>query len=376
MSSSQSPDGLSVRLINDVKAFDALEPAWNRLEGKVPFRSFRWHRTWWKYFSGEHSLNILAVYDQSNCIGIAPLFVERMLAGSRVAQFIGSGEVATDQQSILAAPGHADEVSTEIAQWLNGDQNTVADLLQLDGVDVNCDVFASFENAARAANYTLVDTSSIHTWRLPLPATMDDYVSSLSKSCRRKVRTALKRFASGELTVSIANDTEAFEENWNHFVNLHQLRRASLGENGCFADEKFSAFLHDIASQFFATGELDMVCISKDDKAIATEICFRGPGCSYAYQIGNDPNSLKDNPGWLVNTASIQHAIDLGLNEFDFCRGDFEYKRQLGAEAHICRRLRMTPPRLRSQVLNAAITGGTAVRNWCQSTLHFSTTTP
>jgi CelD/BcsL family acetyltransferase involved in cellulose biosynthesis len=274
----------------------------------------------------------------------------------------------------LAAPGRSNEVSKQIAQWLNGEQNTVADLLQLDGIDVTCSVFTSFEDTARESNYTLVDTSSIHTWRLSLPATMDEYVASLSKSCRRKVRTALKRFASGELTVSIANDANSFEKNWGHFVDLHQLRRASLGDRGCFADQTFAGFLYDIASQFLAAEKLDMVCVFMGDKAIATEICFRGRDCSYAYQIGNDPGSLKENPGWLVNTASIRRAINLGLGGFDFCRGDFEYKRQLGAKPHVCRRLRMTPPRIRSQVLNAAITGGTAVRNWCQSTLHFPTT--
>ena len=111
-----------------------------------------------------------------------------------------------------------------------------------------------------------------------------------------------------------------------------------------------------------------MVCVKHAGRPIASEICFRSPLGTYAYQIGIDPDSLKQNPGWLVNAASIRLAIQQGLSYFDFCRGDFDYKRQMGAKPVVCRRLRMVPPRLRSQVLNAVITNGTAVKNWCQTT--------
>ncbi|QDT12367.1 GNAT family N-acetyltransferase [Planctomycetes bacterium K23_9] len=373
IATNQSAD-LTVRVVTDAAGFDGLKTEWNRLAPSIPFRSFRWHRAWWKHFGVDRALLILAVYDQETCVGIAPLFVQRILSAGRVAQFIGSGEVASDQQSILSAPNRETEVGAAIANWFTSDQNEQADLLQLDGIAPNSNAFVAFASAAQQMNYSLIDRSTLHTWRIDLPGSMDEYISQLSKSCRRKVRTAVKRFESGELNVSIASDPTEFECNWMHFVTLHQRRRTSLGDPGCFADGDFAAFLHNIAADFFRSGHLDMVCVSDNSGPIATEICFRDDHCSYAYQIGIDPDALKQNPGWLVNTASIRHAIELGLSEFDFCRGDFDYKRQLGAEKTACQRLRLTPNRMRSQVLNAAITGGTAMRNWCQNTFNIPAT--
>ncbi len=368
---------MSVRVVANHTDLCALESDWHRLSGSVPFRSFQWHQRWCKHFSPDDSLMILAVYDQrecgqETCIGIAPLFVKRILGIGRVAQFIGSGAVASDRQSFFASPNCSQLVGHAIARWFTSDQNRLADLMQLDGIDPDCEVFTAFVAATEQFDCSLVDRSSLHTWRIDLPNSMDDYLAMLSKPCRRKVRTALKRFDSGELIVSIAEDSNSFDRNWQHFTRLHQQRRQSLGQKGCFANEAFSDFLHDVAREFFAAGRLDLICVSNDQSALASEVCFRDSSCCYAYQLGIDPNALKQSPGWLINTAAIRHAIELGLDHFDLCRGDSSYKRQLGAKPNVCQRLRIAQPSLRSQVLNRAITQVTAVRNWCQLALNVS----
>ena len=74
---------------------------------------------------------------------------------------------------------------------------------------------------------------------------------------------------------------------------------------------------------------------------------------------------------FLINNAgrSIRRAIESGLTNFDLCRGDAEYKRHLGAAPTVCKKLRIVPPRLRSQVLNLAMTTGAAMKNWCHGKL-------
>ena len=148
------------------------------------------------------------------------------------------------------------------------------------------------------------------------------------------------------IAVAIANNEATFESNWSNFTSLHQRRRQSLGQSGCFSNATFTRFLYDVAKHFHQAGLLDLVCISVDNRPIAAEICFRDRASSFAYQIGIDPDALEHNPGWLVNTASIRNAIELGLSSFDLCRGDAEYKRQLGATPTVCKKLRIVPPRL------------------------------
>jgi CelD/BcsL family acetyltransferase involved in cellulose biosynthesis len=381
------PKPLSVQVIADLQPFSDLKSDWDRVCCGLPFRTFAWHFNWWRHFGSGRSLLILAVYDSKQCIGIAPFCIERSLSVGRVVQFMGSGEVASDQQSILSVSGRCDEVATALANWFAGQHGAgsadlpnshtavdAGDLLELDGMDAICPTIRAFVDRLEQHRYTVLDRSTVSTWRIALPSSTDAYLAMLSKPCRRKVRTAFKQFEANELAVSIADSEAAFENNWTQFTQLHQRRRQSLGEAGCFANETFSCFLYDVARQFHQAGLLDLVCISADNRPIAAEICFRDQSSSFAYQIGIDPDALGHSPGWLVNAASIRRAIGLGLSSFDLCRGDAEYKRHLGADPTTCKKLRIVPPRLRSQVLNTAMTTGAAMKHWCQDMFTGTTT--
>jgi len=50
-----------------------------------------------------------------------------------------------------------------------------------------------------------------------------------------------------------------------------------------------------------------------------------------AFLLGRDPRFDDVRAGWLLNLAMIEAAIDEGAEEFDFLRGDEEYKARLGA---------------------------------------------
>ena len=47
-----------------------------------------------------------------------------------------------------------------------------------------------------------------------------------------------------------------FDIAWPILVDLHQRRRQSLGELGCFASPQWAAFDRDIAAQLLAAGQL------------------------------------------------------------------------------------------------------------------------
>jgi CelD/BcsL family acetyltransferase involved in cellulose biosynthesis len=387
MSAEKVSSDVFVQAITDLQGFSDLKSDWDHVCCGVPFRTFAWHYSWWRHFGAGRSLLILAVYDANECIGIAPLCVERRVQVGRVVQFLGSGEVASDQQSILARPGRGNEVATALASWFSdrhglGSADTaglfasvdVGDLLELDGIDGACPTMQAFVDKLAQFRFAVYDRSTVNTWRIALPPSTDSYLAMLSKPCRRKVRAAYKQFDANGYAVSIADSETTFENNWAHFRQLHQRRRQSLGQAGCFANETFSRFLYDVAKEFHEAGLLDLVCISSESRPIAAEICFRDQASSFAYQIGIDPDALDQNPGWLVNAASIRRAIELGLSSFDLCRGDAEYKRQLGATPTVCKKLRIVPPRLRSQFLNTAMTTGAAVKHWCQDMFSGATT--
>ncbi len=380
---------LRIGLLSSFEDAQQISSDWNRLSLGVPFRRWEWHAAWWRAYGTPHKLFVMTAHDGTRIVGIAPFFVERVHPVGSVVRFMGSGDVCSDQQSLLVEPGYETTVSTAFAEWLlsdvkndrgaakaSCDDQSLAsppwDLLEFNGMDVHAPTMDVFLTELQASDFNCHRRSPVNTWRIPLPPTMEEYMSHLSKPSRRKVRSALKRFESCECRVTFADTDKEFAQIWPAFVLLHQRRRQSLGDPGCFTEKAFGDFLYEAANEFRRNGKLDLACITLDNKPIATELCFRGESITFAYQIGIDPDALPENPGWLVNTASIQRAIELGQSAFDLCRGDQEYKHHLGAQPHPCEECRVVPPKLRSQLWDAALVTQTAVKDWLKAGLSIS----
>jgi CelD/BcsL family acetyltransferase involved in cellulose biosynthesis len=177
------------------------------------------------------------------------------------------------------------------------------------------------------------------------------------------------RLLAGECTIRIVTNETELNLVWNSLVDLHQRRRVSLGEPGCFASEPFGQFLREVSRQFLRSGHLHMVSTQLADRPVAAALNFVGGGVMYAYQVGIDPDALAENPGWLVNAALIQHAIERRFVAFDLLRGDEPYKAHLRATARPCREIRIVPNRLRSQLWHTAWRTGTTMKTWIKTSL-------
>lgn len=243
------------------------------------------------------------------------------------------------------------------------------DLIELDGLTAEGASIGPFLQQLESRGFHCHRRVAANTWRIALPPTMEQYVQTLSKPSRRKMRTALKRLASSECEATFATTEADFDRLWPALVQLHERRRHTLGERECFSCDDFSRFLRTAAQAFRRAGALDLVCVSLAGTPVATELCFRGESTTFAYQTGVNPDALRENPGWLVNAASIQRAIELGQRAFDLCRGDNDYKRHMGAEPAPCLRIRAVPPRLRSQLWDAALVTQTTVKEWLKAGL-------
>src|SRR5262249_42830753 len=115
-------------------------------------------------------------------------------------------------------------------------------------------------------------------------------------------------------------------------VDLHQRRRESFGEAGCFASPRFVQFHREAARRLLAGGRLRMAWLEVDGPPGAAEDQVLGDGGGYAYQSGNDPDALACEPGRLITITTLRKAIDEGRHAFDFLRGDEIYKAHWRAE--------------------------------------------
>jgi CelD/BcsL family acetyltransferase involved in cellulose biosynthesis len=361
---------MNVTTLTTVESLTALAPVWNDLARGVPFRSLPWLATWWKHYgdeSGARSELLALVVTDSNrrTVGLAPWYLEHSLAGGRVVRFMGSGEVCSDYLSLLSKPEHASRVVTAIADYLMGEGKEDWDLIDLGPTDVEDTAIAQLVTQLEERGASLHRREGPNVWRLRLPQSWGEYEAELSKSHRKQVRRLITRVLTNDRAqLHTATTPTELDDAWRVLIDLHQRRRKSLGQKGCFTSPRFEAFHRGVAWRLIEAGILRLHWLTLDGRPIAAEYHIAGTDAVYAYQSGVDPNRLDEEPGRLITIALLQKAITDGFKHFDFCRGDEPYKAHFRAEPRPTIQWRVISPRRTARLRHRVWLAGWEMKRW------------
>jgi CelD/BcsL family acetyltransferase involved in cellulose biosynthesis len=361
-----------VRLITSFDELTALEGEWNALAADAPFRSWDWLATWWKHYgtvdakkrrAADRRLNVLAIYDRAGddsrqLIGVAPWYLEHSLVSGNVLRWLGDGEVCTDHLSLVCRPEHGRYVAAAVAEALTG-PFVDWDRLDLENVDADDENVEFLMASFREHQCAVSRQRNGACWAVTLPATWEDYLAENSKSHRKQLRQLERRvLTSGRAHWRRVDSANDFAEGWGVLVDLHQQRRKSLGEPGCFASRPFHEFHRELAARMLNRGQLRLSWLELDGAPAAAEYHFAGEHTTYAYQGGVDPSRLDEEPGRLSTILCLRAAVDEGQQQFDFLRGNEPYKAHWRATPRATCNFRVTPnrrlARFRGDMLQAA----------------------
>jgi CelD/BcsL family acetyltransferase involved in cellulose biosynthesis len=335
---------------------------WDRLAGGCPFRTWTWLSTWWRHY-GEgrrpRRLFVIAAYDDSGDVAaILPCYATRSLVRGRTLRLLGDGEICSEHLGLLAAPKFADAAAEAIADFLaDACDWDLADFVAVDENDQPTSrLFAALGN--RRCHATRHPGN--RTWAIDLTAAWDEFLALQSKSHRKQLRQIERRVLDGDRARwHLVEDAKDFECAWSILVDLHQRRRQSLGEPGCFSSPRWAAFHHDVARRMLVDGRLRLSWLELDGAPVAAEYHLAGCNATYAYQGGVDPDRLAEEPGRISTICSIRCAIAEGHTHFDFLRGDEPYKAHWRATPRTVWRWQAAAPRrlpiIRKQAWTAAL---------------------
>ncbi|MEM7313388.1 MAG: GNAT family N-acetyltransferase [Planctomycetota bacterium] len=298
--------------------------AWNALATAHPFLRWEWLGSWWNHYGVEKELFIVAIRENDEYVCFAPWFVENRISTGRTIQFLGNGKVCTDHMTLLCDPARAREFGRAIGEWLA--QNQDWDHLELIGVDQN-DPAISQLYATLNGNGLASDTKpGLACYGISLPCTWAEYQSRRSKSGKHECRKIRKWIDSGEFTFIVPKTQTELEEHWYDFVDMHQRRRQSFGEDGCFDFHPFGEFLWEASTKLIESGHLQLTMVYRSDTPIAAQYALKDPQSLYFYQSGLNVDELKFKPGQVVLMYTIADSIEKGRRFFDMMRGDESYK--------------------------------------------------
>jgi len=336
---------------------------WDELAGDCVFRSWAWQTTWWQHYGADQQLFVLLVFaddeakcrpaatcsdaivDAMNLVAVLPCYLASTFARGQVLRLLGDGEVCSDHLGLLANPAEAKLVAATLARYLCKNANDW-DTTEFTAIDLDSFGLTQLSNELNSLGCHITRNPNQNRWSISLPEDWEAFLALQSKSHRKQLRRLERRVLDTDQAVwHMVQTASEFEVAWPILTDLHQRRRISLGEPGCFASRRWAAFHHDIASQLLGAGKLRLSWLEIAGPPVAAEYHFAGQHATWAYQGGVDPDRIDEEPGRLSMIRTFQQAIAEGHQQFDLLRGDEPYKAHWRAQPQEIFDIQIVPPR-------------------------------
>ena len=326
--------------IGQIETFDELEhvgPLWNDLLHKSidddVFSTWEWISCWWKHFGTHRQLRVLVARENEQIVGIAPLMISsyRFMKLGKVnkIELIGSPEadynnfilVKNEQKCLKLFLDHlarqTDWDTLELADVREG--TLLAELVRRQRTDYGLKLEERVRTTCPYVN---------------LPNTKDELIARLSCNARGNIRRTMRRLQEGyRVEFRTHSEFGSIQDAMDLFFDLHEKRWASKGKSGAFASDTVRDFHRDVAKLLAEKGWLTLLFLIVNGEAVAAEYSFDYRQKMYGYLSGFDPRFAVYGVQTLVQLKTLEMCIATGIREFDFLRGDEEYKSRWGTQA-------------------------------------------
>ena len=236
-----------------------------------------------------------------------------------------AGGQLTDEQDVVAIPGHEGDVATSVARWI-AEQDPLR--VRLEYVPEERPTLGAFDAVLTEAGYRVTRARQTVSPVLDLPASYETYVQSLGKKERHELRRKVRRLeAAGPATFRFAADAERATV-LDRFFALHRLSR---GEKADFMTADVERFFRDVADALAPLDRLRLGVLSFDGADVAVLFGFAIGTVIALYNAAYDPGLASLSVGIISHAWAIREAIARGYTTYDLLRGEEPYKYDLGA---------------------------------------------
>ena len=336
---------MDLNFIRDQAGFDALALPWNQLLARsasdVPFLRHEYLHAWWSTLGGgewdDGSLWVGAARGQDGALlGLAPLFQTRTKDGRPGLMLLGSIEIS-DYLDLLVPADAAGAFATALLGALDSDGPQGWEVLDLYNLPEGSPSLTALEAAARARGWQVSGERLQPCPVISLQGDWDTYLASLDKKQRHELRRKLRRA-----------DGHVEPVSWR-IIGPDEDIRAAVGTllDLMSHDPHKAGFLSPAMRQQFdrslraaqENGWLQLALLHVGGAPAAGYLNFDYGNRIWVYNSGLHPDYLELSLGWVLLGHLIRWAIEHGRREFDFLRGEEDYKSRLGGIPRYVHRL-------------------------------------
>jgi CelD/BcsL family acetyltransferase involved in cellulose biosynthesis len=306
-----------------------------------PFLRHEYQSAWWEHRGGGEWQNAQLVLVSANkdgkLAGLAPLFIAEY-DGQRVLMLNGSIEIS-DYLDVIVRPNQHVEFITGLLDFL---ASQLADSWRgLDWYNLpdSSPTLAALKTESTRRGWTHHEEMYRPTPRIPLSEDYEEYLARLEKKQRHEVRRKMRRAEeSGRGVRWFISDMQDPESEIDAFVKLMEDDQNKAN----FLTDSMRAQIRAIIRAAHRGGWLWLAFLEVDGQRAAAALNFDYRNKLWGYNAGVNRDYMDLSPGWVLLSHVIQWCCEHGRSEFDFMRGDEEYKYRLGAVNQYVMRAKIT----------------------------------
>ena len=316
---------------------DGLESEWNNLLAEsavhVPFLRYEYLQAWWSGRGGgewplEAQLAIVTAHQDGRLAGIAPLFHTPDYDGRPCLMLLGAVEIS-DYLDLIARPGDLDEFVSGLLAFLPTADLPAWDALELPNLLDSSPSLPALERAAGNNGWNYQVQQLQHSPYIPLPGDWETYLAGIDKKQRHEIRRKMRRAEEMPVPAQwyIVHETAGLDGEIEDFMNL----MAQDPEKAFFLTPAMRDQMRTITRCAFEQGCLHLSFLTVNGEKAAGYLSFDYLNRLWVYNSGLDRRFMEYSPGWVLLGYLLQWANENGYAEFDFMRGDEDYKYRFGA---------------------------------------------
>jgi len=289
---------------------------------------------------------LVSATEDGQLIGIAPLFIAEY-DGRQALLLVGSIEISDYLDLIVCEPDLPGFLSglIDFLDSLNGaGEPHPYSWSAIDWYNIpdNSPTRAALKDEFEKRGWLHHTEIYRPTPRIPLNGSFEEYLSRLDKKQRHEIRRKMRRAAESELNVRfnvVGRDADIKSEMEDFFHLMVQ-------------DPNKALFLKDMMRDQMSTtiqtahqnGYLWLAFLEVEGVKVAASLNFDYKNKLWGYNSGVSRAHMELSPGWVLLGHTIKWCCENGRYEFDFMRGDEEYKYRFGGVNKYVMRERAVKP--------------------------------
>ena len=320
---------------------------WNDLlSGSItdtPFLRYEYQSVWWEHRGGGEwlfqnaQLVLVSAREDEKLVGIAPLFISEY-DGQSALLLIGSIEISDYLDLIVRIDDHAPFV-TGLLDFLASSLPDSWSGLDWYNLPDSSPTLAALKAESTQRGWTHLEEMYRPTPRIALNGDFEEYLSRVEKKQRHEIKRKMRRAEASERGVRwYISDLTDVESEIDSFLGLMEHDEAKAG----FLHDSMRDQMKAIIRAAHENGWLWLAFLEADGQRIAANLNFDYNNKLWGYNAGVNRDFMDLSPGWVLLGYVLQWACENKRSEFDFMRGDEDYKYRFGAVNQYVMRAKLT----------------------------------